>query len=86
MLWMGIWVHPYTVIHVQVARGQFLKNFGMAKPEWRWVVMVEAENGHRDCISHPCWMYTNVIPVRGVGAKFWKIGVWANPNDMGCHG
>jgi hypothetical protein len=33
MLWMGIWVHPYTVIHVQVARDQFLKNWGMGEPE-----------------------------------------------------
>ncbi len=35
MLWMGIWVHHYTV-----------------------------------------------IPVQGVGAKFWKIGVRRSPNDV----
>ena len=32
MLWMGIWVHPYTVMPVQ-AGVDFQKNLGMAKSE-----------------------------------------------------
>jgi hypothetical protein len=32
MLWMGIWVYPYTVTPVQVGRG-VLENWGGAEPE-----------------------------------------------------
>ncbi len=31
-LWMGIWVRPYTVTHVQVGSG-FEENWGRAEPE-----------------------------------------------------
>ena len=34
MLWVGIWVHPYTVMPVQVGvDGGCLENWGMAEPE-----------------------------------------------------
>jgi hypothetical protein len=32
MLWMGIWVHRYTVIPVQVG-AKFLENCGKVKPK-----------------------------------------------------
>ncbi len=32
MLWMGIWVHPYTVIPVQVG-AKILEKCGMTEPE-----------------------------------------------------
>jgi hypothetical protein len=32
MLWMGIWVHPYTVTPVRVGVN-FRENWGMAKSE-----------------------------------------------------
>ncbi len=32
MLWMGIWVHPYNVIPVQVG-AKFLENWGKAEPK-----------------------------------------------------
>jgi hypothetical protein len=32
MLWIGIWVYPYTVMPVQVGRG-VLENWGGAEPE-----------------------------------------------------
>jgi len=32
MLWMGIWVHPYTVTPVLVG-GEFEENWGRAEPE-----------------------------------------------------
>ena len=41
MLWMGIWVHPYTVMPVQVDGG-FLDNGGVDEPKWCYNVMVEA--------------------------------------------
>jgi hypothetical protein len=45
MLWMGIWLHPYTVMPVQVGV-DFQKNWGMSKSEWCCGVMVEAANPH----------------------------------------
>ena len=32
ILWIGIWVYPYTVMPVQVGRG-VLENWGGAEPE-----------------------------------------------------
>jgi hypothetical protein len=32
MLWIGIWVHPYTVTPVQVL-GWFFDNWGLAEPK-----------------------------------------------------
>ncbi len=43
MLWMGIWVHPYSVFPVQVGGG-FLGNWGRPEPEWCCNAMVEATN------------------------------------------
>ncbi len=43
MLWMGIWVHPYTVIPVLMV-SKFWKNYGKAEPKWRCGVMVDAVN------------------------------------------
>jgi hypothetical protein len=54
MLWMGIWVHPYTVIPVQV--GAKLWKIGV-----RWGPNDVAASWLRlqtttDCIPHPYWM------------------------------
>jgi hypothetical protein len=45
MLWMGIWVHPYTVIPVQVG-AKVLENWGKVEPKLCCGVMVEALNHH----------------------------------------
>jgi hypothetical protein len=41
MLWMGIWVHPYTLAHDMVLV-PFWGIFSKAGPEWCCGVMVEA--------------------------------------------
>jgi hypothetical protein len=46
MLWMDIWVHPYTVIPVQV----FLESWGVGESKWCCGVTVEATNSFR---RHP---------------------------------
>ncbi len=45
MLWMGIWVRPYTVIPVPVGV-KFWKFGCKVKPKWQCGVMVEAVNHH----------------------------------------
>jgi hypothetical protein len=46
MLWIEIWVHPYTVIPVQVGVN-YLENWGVGESEWYCGVMVEATNSFR---------------------------------------
>ena len=56
MLWMGIWVHPYTAIPVELGAKFWkigvwanLNDVGVS-----WLRLQEAS----DCIPHPYWMYT----------------------------
>ncbi len=95
---MGIWVHPYTVILVRgwgqilnhwglwpnlndfVASWLRLQEASDCVPNPYWM--------YTKCFStliccewaYGCYPYT-VIPVE-LGAKFGKIGVWANLNDV----
>ena len=56
MLWMGIWGHPYALIHVQVG-----VNFWKTGV-WQSLNVVEVSclrpKSPIDCIPHPYWMYT----------------------------
>jgi hypothetical protein len=56
-LWMGIWVHPYTVTPVQVGGGDFLEKWSSKiEPndiEEPWLRLGTTT----DCIPHPYWMY-----------------------------
>jgi hypothetical protein len=56
MLWMGIWVHPYTVTHVQVG-GKFGKNGVWLNPNDAVVSWLRLQTAS-DCIPHPYWMKT----------------------------
>jgi hypothetical protein len=56
MLWMGIWVHPYAVIHVQVGVN-FRENrvwLSLYDVVVSWLRLPTPI----DCIPHPYWMYT----------------------------
>jgi hypothetical protein len=55
MLWMGIWVHPYSVIRVQVWVS-FRKN-GVWPSLYDVVVSLLRLQTPIDCIPHPYWMY-----------------------------
>jgi hypothetical protein len=100
MLWMGIWVHPYTAIPVEVG-AKFGKIGVWANPNdvgVSWLRLQEAS----DCIPHPYWMYTmcfstliccgwaygctlTLIPVQ-VGVNFEKLGGGGAQMTLGCHG
>jgi hypothetical protein len=57
MLWMGIWVHPYTVMPVQVRGGGFWIIGVWASPNdvvMSWLKLQSPV----DCIPHPYHMYT----------------------------
>ena len=56
MLWMGIWARTYAVLHVQVGvnfreNGEWPRLYDVAV-SWLWL------QTPKDCIPHPCWMYT----------------------------
>jgi hypothetical protein len=55
MLWMGICVHPYAVIHVQVGVS-FRKN-GVLPSLYDVVVSWLRLQTPIDCIPHPYWIY-----------------------------
>ncbi len=57
MLWMGIWVHTYSVLHVQVGVS-FRKN-GVWPSLYDVVVPWLRLQTPIDCIPHPYGMYTN---------------------------
>ncbi len=97
MLWMGIWVHPYTVTPLQVG-GRFLDNWGRSEPEWCYNVMSDASNP-MDCIPHPYHIYTKSFSTLiwcgwaygstltllcrcRSGVNFWKIGAGLSPSDV----
>jgi len=56
MLWMGIWGHPYAVIHVQV--GVNLRKTGVWPSLYDVAVSWMRLPTPINCIPHPCWMYT----------------------------
>jgi hypothetical protein len=56
MLWMGIWVHPYAVIRVQV--GVSFRENGVWPSLYDVVVSWLRLQTPIDCIPHPYWMYT----------------------------
>ncbi len=56
MVWMGIWVHTYAVLHVQVGVN-FWKN-GEWPSLYDVVVSWLRLQTPKDCIPHQYWMYT----------------------------
>ena len=59
MLRMGIWVHPYAVLHVQVGVnfrkiGEWPSLYDVAVSCLRLLTLI-------DCIPHPYWMYKSVL-------------------------
>jgi hypothetical protein len=59
MLWRGIWVRTYAVLHVQVGvnfrkNGEWPRLYDVAV-SWLWL------QTPKDCIPHPCWMYTKCL-------------------------
>jgi hypothetical protein len=55
MLWIGIWVHPYTVRPMEVG-GRFWKN-GVWLTASDVVMSWLRLQIHLECIEHPCHMY-----------------------------
>jgi hypothetical protein len=74
MLWKDAWMHPYTVLPVQVMGTQNLENWGKADPKWRCGVMVEAVS--------PCQLHlTSILDVYKVFVHFHMLwmGTWVHP-------
>jgi hypothetical protein len=61
MLWMGIWVHPYAVIHVQV--GVNFRNTGKWPNLDNVVVSWLRLKVPIECIPHPYWMYAKCFSI-----------------------
>jgi len=59
MLWMGIWMHPYAVLHMQVGVS-FMEN-GVWLSLYDVVVSWLRLQTPIDCIPHPYWMYTKSL-------------------------
>jgi hypothetical protein len=59
MLWMGIWVHPYSV--ALVPGGVGLKKIRVllspSEVVWSWLIL----QTHLECIPHPYHMYTKCV-------------------------
>jgi len=59
MLWVGIWVHTYAILHVLV--GVNIRKNGA------WLILYDVlvswlrRQTPIDCIPHPYWMYTNCL-------------------------
>jgi hypothetical protein len=102
MLWMGIWVHTYAVLHVQVGmnfreNGEWPRLYDVAVS---WLTLQTP----KDCIPHPCWMYTKcfstlsccwwaygytLLPLThcaGRGGFFGKMGNGRACMMLQCHG
>jgi hypothetical protein len=59
MLWMGIWVHPYTVTPVRV--GVNVWKIGACLSPSDIVVSWLRLQTPKDCIPQPYWMYKSVL-------------------------
>ena len=59
MLWMGIWVHPYTVTPVRVGVN-FWKIGAWISPSDIVVSWLRLQTPI-DCIPQPYWMYKSVL-------------------------
>ncbi len=98
MLWMGIWVHPYTVIPVR-GWGQILKKLVYGRTRmtlwchgWGCKRLQTVNNIHIGCKQSVLstlicceWAYgcyPYTVIPVELGAEFWKIGVWPNLNDI----
>ncbi len=59
MLWVGIWMHPYTVIPVQVGAKIWEIRIRLSRNDVvvSWLRMWATT----DCISHPYWMYIKCL-------------------------
>jgi hypothetical protein len=86
---MGIWVHPYAVLCVQVGVN-FRKNGGWPSL-YDVVVSWLRLKTPIDCISHPYWMYTKRFSTLRrcgwayhvqVGGDFRENGVWPSLYDV----
>ena len=55
MLWMGIWVHPYAILHVQV--GVNFRKTGVWSSSYEAAVSWLRLKTPIDCIPHPYPMY-----------------------------
>ncbi len=78
MLWMGIWVHTYAVLHVQV--GVNIRENGVWPSLYDVVVSWLRLQTPIDCIPHPYWMYTNFLStMRWCG---WAYGYTLMPYYM----
>jgi hypothetical protein len=78
MLWMGIWVHPYAILHVQV--GVNLRENGVWPSLYDVAVSWLRLRSPKDCIPHPYWMYKKCLgTVRCCG---WAYGYALMPYYM----
>ena len=72
MLWMGIWVHPYAVIRVQV--GVSFRENGVWPSLYDVAVSWLRLQTPIDCIPHPYWMYTKCFStLRWFGWAYGRI-------------
>ncbi len=97
MLWMSIWVHPHTVMPVQVGV-DFRKNWGRPEPKWCCNAMVEAQTPHGvhstsiwyvfkvfyhlDMLWMCIWVHPHTVTPVQVGVDFW--GNWGRPGPEWC--
>jgi hypothetical protein len=98
MLWMGIWVHPYTVILLKV--GVKFRQTVMGSPNDIVVSRLRLKTP-ADCIPHTYWMYRKwkvfeylhmlwmgiwmhpyTVILVEVGAKFRQTGLWGAQMQM----
>jgi hypothetical protein len=56
---MGIWVHPYAILHVQV--GSNLRENGVLPSLYDVAVSWLRLQTPNDCIPHPCWIYKKCL-------------------------
>jgi hypothetical protein len=98
MLWMGIWVHPYTVMPLQVWVNFWKIWIGLSPSDvvMSWLRL----QAPTDCIQHPYHIYTKCFSIliccewscestltllclcRSGVASFWIIGVWLSSCDF----
>ncbi len=74
MLWMGIWLHGYTVIPVQMGGSNLEKIWVWANQNdvaMSWLRLQEASA----CIPHPYHMYINFFSTLDV----LLMGIWVDP-------